>query len=62
MYLLTDEDLDKIKIALLSSDSYLKRAPKGSIMDYERICSCDSGYFCEHRLKWLIDFIKSKGQ
>jgi len=30
-----------------------------SIMDYERICNHDSGYLCEHRKQWIIDFIKT---
>jgi len=30
-----------------------------SIMDYERICNHDSGYLCDHRKQWIIDFIKA---
>lgn len=28
--------------------------PKGSIMDFQRICDHDEGYMCEHRLKFII--------
>lgn len=39
---------------------YNKIEPLGSIMNYGEICSCDTGYLCEHRLQWIIDFIKNK--
>lgn len=29
-----------------------------SKMMYNVICKCDSGYLCEHRLQYIVDFIK----
>jgi hypothetical protein len=43
---------------------YLKKklsdpdGPEKSILDYGRVCECDEGYFCEHRLEWLIKYLK----
>jgi len=28
------------------------------IMEYGTICKCDSGRLCEHRLKYILDYIK----
>lgn len=30
----------------------------GSIMGYEQLCTCDTAYLCEHRIQWIIDFVK----
>jgi len=32
--------------------------PEKSILDYGRVCECDEGCFCEHRLEWLIKYLK----
>jgi hypothetical protein len=29
-----------------------------SIMMYGTLCTCDDFYMCEHRLQWIVDFIK----
>jgi|DEB0MinimDraft_6_1074348.scaffolds.fasta_scaffold12208_7 hypothetical protein len=31
---------------------------EGSIMNYGEICDCDALYLCEHRIQWVVDFIK----
>jgi len=28
-----------------------------SIMNYGQICNCNSGFLCEHRLQWIVDFL-----
>jgi hypothetical protein len=40
--------------------SYSDRHPEGSIMGYEAFCKCDSGVLCEHRLEWIVNFLKEK--
>jgi len=61
-YIITEKDIEYLKKALESPWS-LTNAKKNypeSLMLYTKICSCDDGYFCEHRLKWLIDYIENK--
>lgn len=31
-----------------------------SILTYNVVCNHDDGYLCEHRLEWLIEFLKEK--
>lgn len=31
---------------------------EGSIMNYGYICNCDTHFLCEHRIQWIVDFIK----
>jgi len=30
-----------------------------NIMAYINICTCDDSFLCEHRLQWIVDFIKN---
>ena len=49
--------LFKLAKKLSVSGSYSVDYKKESIMDYEKVCSHDDGYLCEHRLQFIIDFI-----
>ena len=40
--------------------TYDAKTPEGSNMHYGRLCNCDDGFLCEHRLEWLINFIDEK--
>ncbi len=35
-----------------------QKDPEKSIMHHEQLCQHDSGYLCEHRLQFIIDYIK----
>ena len=59
-YVLTEKDIEYLEKALCSPRAYRDTLPKETIMDYEKICTCNAGYFCEHRLDWLLDFIENK--
>ena len=43
---------------LNSNATYSSYEDDDSIMLYDKICTCDDGFLCEHRLKWILDFIK----
>ena len=46
-------------IEKLNSLPYFEREyPKESIMHYEHLCDCDDLALCEHRLQFIVDFIK----
>jgi len=32
----------------------------GGIMDYGEICQCDTNFLCEHRIKWIIEFVRNR--
>jgi len=32
--------------------------PKGSIMVFGKICNCNDAFLCEHRLQFIIDWLK----
>jgi hypothetical protein len=49
--------LEALKVKLAVSDSYSIPDPKDSIMSFENICDCDSGFLCEHRRDWLFGAI-----
>lgn len=34
------------------------QTPKGSIMYFEGVCEHDDGALCEHRLQWIVNFIR----
>lgn len=59
-YILTDSDIELLKNKLHTRSSYKEKANPDSIMEFENICDHNGGFFCEHRLNWLIDFIKNK--
>lgn len=61
-YVLIDEDLEYLKKALYSIHNYKDEYPEESIMEYDKVCTCNSGALCEHRLEWIINFIKSKNR
>lgn len=48
-----DCDVWEIIINLDCSTRLSVPDPKKSIMTYEVLCTCDSGFLCEHRLQWL---------
>lgn len=33
---------------------------KDSIMSYGVICNHNNGFLCEHRLRWILDFIENR--
>jgi len=40
------------------STSYNVGDPEESIMTAGRMCDCDDAFLCEHRLQFIVDFIK----
>jgi len=36
--------------------------PRDSIMTYKVLCDHDSGFLCEHRRKWILDYVTSLGR
>jgi hypothetical protein len=38
--------------------SWSQENPKDSIMSFEQHCTCDSGFLCEHRLEYIVEFIQ----
>jgi|JI10StandDraft_1071094.scaffolds.fasta_scaffold374384_1 hypothetical protein len=40
------------------STNYNDEDPKDSIMQFEKFCSCDSGFLCEHRLDKILDYVE----
>lgn len=48
------ELVEKLNCRLSYSDEH----PKRSVMAYEDICRCDTGFLCEHRLQYIVDFLK----
>lgn len=49
--------IEKLNVKLYNNGS---QDPKESIMHYEQICKCDDAFLCEHRLQFIIDWIKNK--
>ena len=58
-YILDEDDIEYLKKMLYSAKNYNEEEPEESIMKFGNVCHCDSGFFCEHRLETLIEFIKS---
>jgi len=56
----TERELRIIELenALFSDDNSSNEYPTNSIMAYGKICQHDDGHLCEHRKKWIIDFVK----
>ena len=50
------ELIKKLTVRTNSNDSN----DPNSIMVYENLCNCDEGWLCEHRLQFIIDFLKGK--
>jgi hypothetical protein len=40
-------------------NNYGEKAPVNSIMHFEQLCEHDNGFLCEHRLQYIIDYIKN---
>jgi hypothetical protein len=61
-YVLNEKDIEYLKEALEIPKTYVynKDNYPNSIMLYDKVCNCDDGFLCEHRLEWLINFIESK--
>jgi hypothetical protein len=65
-YVLNEKDIDFLKKALYAGRKSFTRSqstllPTGtSILKYKKVCDHDDGYFCEHRLEWLINYIENK--
>ncbi len=53
-----DCDVWEILLQLNCSKRLSVNDPK-SIMTYETICNCDSGFLCEHRLHWLAEAMRN---
>lgn len=49
--------IKELEIKLNTSDNYRIPYHEDSIMTYEKICDHDDGYLCEHRRKWIIDYL-----
>lgn len=54
-----DSPLHKLIRDINISRSYDINMVSDSIMLYGIMCKCDSGFLCEHRLQYIIDFIKN---
>ena len=56
------DDFNETQKSLLKklnvSKSYSLKSPQGSIMGFEQLCNCDSGYLCQHRLKEIAKWLK----
>ena len=52
------ELLKKLENILHVSDNYSIPYHEDSIMGYDKICTCDDAYLCDHRREWVIDFLK----
>lgn len=50
----------ELREKLAVSGSYLIDYPQESILGYQKVCNHDHGYFCEHRLNWLIKYLEEK--
>ncbi len=55
---MSEETEKDLRLKLSVSGNYSTPYPKESILAYGNICQHDSGYLCEHRLNWLINYIK----
>ena len=53
-----DTKIKELIKKLDSSTSYSIPNPEGSIMGYGQLCQCYDMCLCEHRLQWLIGWIK----
>ena len=53
-----DTKIRELVKRLDSSIQYDIPSPEGSIMGYGQLCQCDDMCLCEHRLQWLIGWIK----
>jgi len=49
--------LAELEIKLNTSGNYKIPYHQDSIMVYEKICNHDDGYLCEHRRKYIINFV-----
>jgi hypothetical protein len=52
------DPLKELEKAITVGKYYTKSYPEGSIMAYEEICDHDSGYLCEHRRQWILNYIQ----
>jgi hypothetical protein len=60
-YVLNENDIEFLKKSLYSSHYWKDpNLPEESIMECYKVCNHDDGFFCEHRLEWLINFIENK--
>lgn len=57
-YVLTENDIENIKKFLYTRNNYSSPVLKESIMEFEVVCDHNSGHFCEHRLKFIIEYIE----
>lgn len=51
---INDKQMELIR-KLNTSLNWDNEDPHGSIMHYEQLCSCDSGFLCAHRLQAIVD-------
>ena len=54
------KNLKELAKKLNTTTSYDEDYPKDSIMIYEEICSCDTGFLCGHRLQYILDYINKE--
>jgi hypothetical protein len=62
--------IDKIDISKLNEEqkdlatklncttNYSEEKPKGSIMHFGQLCEHDTGFLCEHRLEYILGYVK----
>lgn len=60
VYVLREEDLQKIDRLLYSPTTYGGETPDDSIMNFDKFCNHDDGFMCECRRKKLLEFIEEK--
>jgi len=51
-------NIEQLQNILHTSGSFDTPYHEDSIMSYGKICNHDDGYLCEHRRRYIIDFIK----
>jgi hypothetical protein len=55
---ITDYD-EKLAKKLNCITNWGEDKPLGSIMGYGDICKHDNGYLCEHRLEYILKYVKN---
>jgi hypothetical protein len=46
--------------SLNASTSYISAIEYSSVMESGAICDCDDAFLCEHRLQYIVDYLKSR--
>lgn len=51
-------DISELEKSLTGINLYYEEVPEGSILGFGDLCTCNTGAMCEHRRKWVIDWVK----